>query len=241
MLAIEVRNLHRSYRSKRVVNGVDLTVGAGEIVGLIGRNGAGKSTVVETIAGLRRPDAGTVRVQGLDPIANRADVRSLLGVQLQTPAMHGSLTVSELFRLHASFHRHTEDPGELLRAVALDDSVDVRFENLSGGQQQRLSVALALIGRPRVVLLDELSTGLDPEGRRLLWRKVETLRGEGVSILLVSHSMEEVERLCDRVVLLDAGTVVAACTVGELISRAGPTRSPATLDDAFLSLIGRAS
>lgn len=240
MHAVEVHGLHKSYRGKQVLRGIDFEIHEGEVLGLLGRNGAGKSTIVETIAGLRKPDSGSVRVLDLDPVADRREVRTLLGVQLQAHALHSALTVTEMMSMFAAFYPNPADTEELIHAVALSDSRDTRFENLSGGQQQRLSIALALVGRPRVVLLDELSTGLDPEARRKVWKTIDTLRTDGVTVLLVSHLMEEVDRLCDRVVLIDDGVVVADSTPKELIERAGLTDENATLDEAFLSLIGDA-
>ncbi|MFB6395618.1 ABC transporter ATP-binding protein [Polymorphospora lycopeni] len=221
MLAIEVRNLHKRYGQVVAVDDVSLSVDEGEIVGVLGRNGAGKTTTVEAIAGLRRPDRGTVRVLGLDPHRDRARVRQVLGVQLQSSALHSALTVRELVGLYRSFYATGADPDKLIEAVGLTGSRGTRFEKLSGGQQQRLSIALALVGNPRVALLDELTTGLDPEARRHIWSMVEDLRAGGVTVLLVSHLMEEVERLCDRVALIDQGRVVAVDTPVGLIAAAG--------------------
>ncbi|MEV0729327.1 ABC transporter ATP-binding protein [Polymorphospora sp. NPDC050346] len=221
MLAIEVRNLHKRYGQVVAVDDVSLSVDEGEIVGVLGRNGAGKTTTVEAIAGLRRPDRGTVRVLGLDPHRDRARVRQVLGVQLQSSALHSALTVRELVGLYRSFYATGADPDKLIEAVGLTGSRGTRFEKLSGGQQQRLSIALALVGDPRVALLDELTTGLDPEARRHIWSMIEDLRAGGVTVLLVSHLMEEVERLCDRVALIDHGRVVAVDTPVGLIAAAG--------------------
>ena len=221
MLAIEVHDLRKRYGDTVAVDGVDLAVREGEIFGVLGRNGAGKTTMVEAIAGLRRPDHGTVRVLGLDPVRDRARVRQVLGVQLQSTALHGALTVRELVRLYRTFYRRGADPDQLIETLGLGEARRVRYENLSGGQQQRLSIALALIGHPRVALLDELTTELDPEARRQIWSMIEDLRAEGVTALLVSHLMEEVERLCDRVILIDHGRVIAEETPAGLIALAG--------------------
>ncbi|MBO0609245.1 ABC transporter ATP-binding protein [Myceligenerans salitolerans] len=221
MGAIEARGLKKRYGDTVAAADVSLDVGSGEIYGVLGRNGAGKTTVVEMIAGLRRPDAGSVRVLGLDPWQDRSRVRQVLGVQLQEAALHGALTVGELVRLHRTFYRDGADPAELIERVGLTGQRGTRFDKLSGGQRQRVSVALALAGRPRAVILDELSTGLDPEARRGMWAMVERLRDDGVTVVLVSHLMEEVERLCDRVALIDAGRVVAVDTPSGLVRRAG--------------------
>ena len=237
--AIEATALHKTYRRRGrttvAVDDVGLRVEVGEIVGLLGRNGAGKSTTVELVAGLRSPDRGATRVLGLDPRADRATVRGVLGVQLQTPRLHDALTVRELVRLHRSFHPDGRDPDALIEAVGLTDSRDTRFEKLSGGQQQRTSVAVALVGDPRVVILDELTTGLDPEARRGMLAMVRRLREDGVTVLLVSHHMDEVERLCDRAVVLDAGRVVAEGTPAALVAQAGLPAGTA-LEDAYLAL-----
>ncbi|ACQ82044.1 ABC transporter related [Beutenbergia cavernae DSM 12333] len=221
MTAIHVHELRKRYGPRVAVDGVGLTVRPGEVFGILGRNGAGKTTTVEAIAGLRRPDAGTVRVLGLDPWRDRLRLRQVLGVQLQDTQLHHALTVHELVRLYRTFYASGAVVSDLIEAVGLSTHRDVRFERLSGGQQQRLSIALALVGRPRVVILDELTSGLDPEARRHIWAIVEDLRDDGVTVLLVSHLMEEVERLCDRVALLERGRLVATDTPSGLVERAG--------------------
>lgn len=236
-IAVEVSGLSRRYRRKKALDGVDLRVASGETVGILGSNGAGKSTLVETIAGLRRPSQGLVRVLGLDPWRDRARVRGVLGVQLQEAELHSDLTVAENVRLHRSFYRDGERPEELIDRLGLRESAKVRVQHLSGGQLQRLSVAVALVGRPRVVVLDELTTGLDPEGRRDIWRLIEQLQERGVTVLLVSHSMDEVERLCGRVVMLDAGRVAIEGTPADLMTRTGSEN----LEDAFLRVRERTS
>ncbi|WP_240687183.1 ABC transporter ATP-binding protein [Amycolatopsis suaedae] len=235
MKAIEIHRLHKRYKHVVAVDNLSLTVDQGEVFGLLGHNGAGKTTTVEIVAGLGKPDRGRVRVLGLDPLRERAAVRRVLGVQLQDAALHHALTVRELVRLYRTLYRDGADPDELIGAVGLTGAARTRYDRLSGGQQQRLSIALALVGRPRVALLDELTTGLDPRARRDIWALVENLRADGVAVLLVSHQMEEVERLCDRVVLLDRGRVIAAGTPADLVTEAGAV----TLDDAFLALTGR--
>lgn len=235
--AIVVEGLHKRYGRKIAVGDIGLRVERGEIFGILGANGAGKTTTVETIAGLRRAgrhDRGTVRVLGLDPQRDRAALRQVLGVQLQDARLHDALTVDELIGLYRSFYPHPRPATELVGLVGLEEQRRVRFDKLSGGQQQRLSIALALAGRPRVVILDELTTGLDPKARRQMWATVERLRDEGTTILLVSHAMEEVERLCDRIALLDAGRVLATGTPAALVAEVGAT----DLDEAFVALTG---
>ncbi|QMU97126.1 ABC transporter ATP-binding protein [Microbacterium esteraromaticum] len=227
--------LAKSYRGKVAIADLDLRVDVGETFGILGANGAGKTTTVEMIAGLRSPDRGRVEVLGLDPHRDRAQVRQVLGVQLQHAYLHGALTVNELINLYRSFYPNARSSGELLELVGLQEQQRTRFEMLSGGQQQRVSIALALAGRPRAVILDELTTGLDPRARRHMWETVEQLKDEGVTILLVSHAMEEVERLCDRVALLDAGSIIALDTPSGLVARVGAD----SLDDAFVALTGR--
>lgn len=220
MSVVEVANVQKHYGSTVAVADVSLRAETGQVLGILGRNGAGKTTMVEMIAGLRIPDAGRVRVRGLDPVRDRAKVRQVLGVQLQDAALHDALTVIELARLYRTFYHHGRDPEEVIEAVGLGEQRRTRFANLSGGQQQRLSVALALIGDPSILILDELTTGLDPRARRQMWKLVESIRASGVTILLVSHLMEEVERLCEQVAIMDAGRILARDTPAGLIAAA---------------------
>ncbi|MER6951984.1 ABC transporter ATP-binding protein [Nonomuraea sp. NPDC000554] len=239
MKVIEVRNLHKRYPDHVAVDDVSFEVAEGEIFGILGPNGAGKTTTVECVAGLRVPDSGTVRVAGLDPHTERDRLRHVLGAQLQSSALPEKIKVWEAMDLYASFYPQPADWQALLEQVGLAGKRDTRFGKLSGGQRQRLSVALALIGRPRVAVLDELTTGLDPQARRDTWELVEQVRDSGVTIVLVTHFMEEAERLCDRVALIDAGRVVAVDSPSGLIAQAGGGqrvrfRPSAPLDDALL-------
>lgn len=233
--AILATGLAKRFGATVAVADVSLRVEQGETFGIIGTNGAGKTTTVEMLAGLRRADSGSVRVLGLDPVADRKRVRQLLGVQLQEPRLHETLRVSELVRLFRSFYPDPRPASELLGMVDMLDQVTTRFDNLSVGQQQRLSIALALASRPRVLILDELTTGLDPAARRHIWQTVASLQDEDVTILLVSHAMEEIDRLCDRVAVIDEGRVVALDTPRALVARAGVQ----TLDEAFMILTGK--
>jgi ABC-type Na+ transport system ATPase subunit NatA/ABC-type multidrug transport system permease subunit len=210
MPVIEVENLSKRYGNKVAVDGISFDVEAGEIFGILGRNGAGKTTTVEMIEGLREPDGGTVRVLGLDPRRDRAELRRRVGVQLQESRLQDRITVEEALALHASFHRAPADPDQLMDELGLADARATRFAKLSGGQQQRLSIALALIGDPEIAVLDELTTGLDPQARRDTWGLIERIRDRGVTVVLVTHFMEEAERLADRVALLDRGTAGGA-------------------------------
>ena len=243
MPVIEVNDLVKRYGDTTALDGVDLTVDEGEILGVLGPNGAGKTTAVECIAGLRTPDEGEVRVLGLDPRRDRTRLRQVVGVQLQQAMLPDDLEVGEALELYRSFYRDRADVDVLLADVGLTKKRHKRFKELSGGQAQRLSLALALVGRPRIALLDELTTGLDPRGRRDIWEVVERLREDGTTVVLVSHFMEEVERLCDRVVLVDGGRVVADDTPAGLVDRAatpGARAEGATLEDAYLALTGQA-
>ncbi|MEE2034876.1 ABC transporter ATP-binding protein [Rhodococcus chondri] len=242
MPIVEVTDLHKSYGDRTVVDGVSFEVEEGEIFGVLGPNGAGKTTIVECVSGLRTPDRGTVRVTGLDPIADRRAVTELLGAQLQQSELQPKLTVREALGLYASFYRRPADGLALAERLGLGHVLDTRFAKLSGGQQQRLFIALALIGTPRVVVLDELTTGLDPRGRRETWALIEEVRESGVTVLLVTHFMEEAQRLCDRVAVFDSGAIRAFGSPAELIGRAATStivsfRPSAPLDPVLLEAL----
>ena len=220
---VEVSHLSKSYPGARgagakvAVADVSLTVAHGEIFGVLGPNGAGKTTTVECIAGLRTADGGDIRVLGKNPRTDPLAVRQHVGVQLQEAALHDNITVDEAMRVFASFYPDPASVPELLDLLDLTAHGKQRFGKLSGGQKQRLSIALALVGKPQVAILDELTTGLDPAARRATWDLVERVRDSGVTILLVTHFMDEAERLCDRLVVIDAGRVVAEGTPAALI------------------------
>ncbi|MFF4119374.1 ATP-binding cassette domain-containing protein [Streptomyces sp. NPDC001714] len=239
---IEVTDLRKSYGGRAVVDGVSLAVEEGEIFGILGPNGAGKTTTVECVEGLRVPDAGRVRVTGLDPVADHDKVSRVLGAQLQQSELQPKLTVREALELYASFYPTPLDWAPLAERLGLSDKLATRFGKLSGGQRQRLFIALALIGNPRVVVLDELTTGLDPRARRDTWKLIEDVRDRGVTVLLVTHFMEEAQRLCDRVAVIDRGRVAALDTPAGLIRRsAGATvisfTPSAPLDDHDLAAL----
>ncbi|MER6422634.1 ABC transporter ATP-binding protein [Streptomyces sp. NPDC001137] len=242
MPVIEVTELRKSYAGRTVVDGVSFAVEEGEIFGILGPNGAGKTTTVECVEGLRVPDAGRVRVTGLDPIADHARVARVLGAQLQQSELQPKLTVREALELYASFYPAPLDWAPLAERLGLDQKLTTRFGKLSGGQKQRLFIALALIGNPRVVVLDELTTGLDPRARRDTWALIEDVRARGVTVLLVTHFMEEAQRLCDRIAVIDKGRVAALDTPAGLIRRsAGSTvisfTPSAPLDDRDLAAL----
>jgi ABC-2 type transport system ATP-binding protein len=213
---IEVRNLHKSYGDTVAVDDVSFAVQEGEIFGILGPNGAGKTTTVECIEGLRTADAGAISVLGLDPRRDHADLTQCLGVQLQDSQLPERLEVGEALDLYSSFYRRPADWKVLADTLGLSGKRRTRYGKLSGGQKQRLSIALALVGSPQVAVLDELTTGLDPQARRDTWALIEGVRASGVTILLVTHFMEEAERLCDRVALIDAGKIVAMDTPSAL-------------------------
>jgi ABC-2 type transport system ATP-binding protein len=213
---IEVAHLRKAYGTTVAVDDVSFTVQTGEIFGILGRNGAGKTTTVECITGLRAADRGEINVLGLHPRRDRHELRERVGVQLQESAVPELMRVSEAVQLYASFYEDPADGRELIAMLGLADAQHTYFKHLSGGQKQRLSVVLALIGQPEIAVLDELTTGLDPEARRDTWRLIEGVRARGVTIVLVTHLMEEAERLCDRVALIDHGRVVALDRPGAL-------------------------
>ena len=239
---IEVQHLHKSYGDTVAVDDVSFTVADGEIFGILGPNGAGKTTTVESIEGLRAPNRGAISVLGLDPRRDRAELTQRLGVQLQDSQLPDRLRVAEALELYSSFYRAPADWRALMDALGLAGQSKTRFGQLSGGQKQRLSIALALVGNPQVVALDELTTGLDPQARRDTWALIEGVRDRGVTILLVTHFMEEAERLCDRVALIDAGRVVAMDTPAGLAGRVQADQRiqflpSVPLDDALLTAL----
>ncbi|ALM38470.1 ABC transporter ATP-binding protein [Streptomyces albidoflavus] len=220
MPIIEVSGVRKAYGGRTVVDGISFTVEEGEIFGILGPNGAGKTTTVECVEGLRHPDAGTVKVAGLDPVRDRDGVTRVLGAQLQESELQPKITVQEALQLYAACYPDPADWRALAERLGLTEKLSTRFAKLSGGQKQRLFIALALIGNPRVVVLDELTTGLDPRARRETWALIEEVRDSGVTVLLVTHFMEEAQRLCDRIAVIDKGRVAALDTPAGLVSRA---------------------
>lgn len=218
---IEVTDLTKTYGAKRALDGVSLSVNEGEILGILGPNGAGKTSLVECIAGLRAPDSGEVRVTGLDPRADRAAITALLGVQLQESQLQDKITVREAIDLFAAFYDDPAPTDMLITRLGLADKADAAFAGLSGGQKQRLSIALALVGRPRIVILDELTTGLDPRARREVWGLIEDVHSDGVTMLLVTHFMDEAQHLCDRIAFVRDGRIVALDTPAGVLARSG--------------------
>jgi len=211
-IAITVSHLNKTYGNVKAVEDVSFAVNEGEIFGLLGPNGAGKTTTVECVTGLRRPDGGTISVLGLDPQVDGEALRPVVGVQLQFSTFPDRLKVSEILDLYQSFYPHPANPEELAQALGFGEKLGSYYKTLSGGQKQRLSVALALIGQPKIALLDEMTTGLDPQARLDAWELIERTRDRGTTVVLVTHYMEEAERLCDRVGLIDRGSIIALDT-----------------------------
>ena len=214
---VTVRALRKCYGGRAVVDNLDLDVAAGEVVGLIGANGAGKTTTVECLQGLRRPDAGSVRVLGLDPVQDASQLRPLIGSQLQDSGLPDRLRVSEAVELFSG--RRACDADALLERFGLARRRPHAFGTLSGGERQRLFLVLALLNQARLVILDELTQGLDPSARREVWSAIAQLRDTGTTVLLVTHELDEAEMLCDRVVAMRGGRVLDAGTPTELVAR----------------------
>ena len=237
--AVEIEHLRKTYGGVVAVDDVSFSVAEGEIFGILGPNGAGKTTTVECAIGLRSPDSGTIRLMGLDPRTDRDQIRAIVGVQLQESAFPAKLRVGEILEEFRSFYRQPADVSDLVETLGLADKRRAYYRSLSGGQRQRLSVALALIGGPKIAVLDEMTTGLDPQARRDTWELIEGVRDRGVTIVLVTHFMEEAERLCDRVALIDHGRIAALDTPASLTTQAQGGKSvrfvpSAPFDDRLL-------
>jgi ABC-2 type transport system ATP-binding protein len=216
---IRVEGLRKLYGDLAAVDGISFEVLKGEVFGLLGPNGAGKTTTVEVLEGLRAPDGGTVAVLGVDVVRSPDLLKPRIGVSLQNAALYPKLTVIELLELFASFYPRSRTPDELVELMDLGEKRKSRTQELSGGQRQRLSVALALIGDPELVFLDEPTTGMDPAARRALWDVITGLRDEGRTVLLTTHYLEEAEILCDRTAIIDHGKILELGTVAELVDR----------------------
>jgi ABC-2 type transport system ATP-binding protein len=244
---ITVRDLRKSYGAVVAVDGVSFEVRRGEVFGIVGPNGAGKTTTLECLVGLREPDCGVVRVLGLDPRRDARELRSRVGIQLQSAALPEGIRVWEALALFAAFYPRAADCRSLIRRWGLERRRNARFSDLSGGERQRLFVALTLVNDPEVVFLDELSAGLDPEARSASWDAVESLRAAGATVVLVTHAMDEAEALCDRVAIVDRGRIAALDTPAGLIDAcaADATARPrlrsgrVSLEDAFARLTRR--
>jgi ABC-2 type transport system ATP-binding protein len=239
---IEVAGLTKRYAGQPVVDGISLNVDQGEIFGILGPNGAGKTTAMECMTGLRQRDGGAVRVLGLDPGTHSQRLYQRIGVQLQESQLQDRLRVGEALQLYASFYPHPANWRDLLDRWGLAAKSKTPFAKLSGGQKQRLFIALALVGNPELVFLDELTTGLDPGARRATWDLIRQVRDGGVTVVLVSHFMDEVEELCDRAAILEQGRIAALDTPAGLVDLAGGEyqlrfKPTAALDEGSLRLL----
>jgi len=218
---IYVDGLYKSYGEVKAVAGISFQIQAGEIFGMVGPNGSGKTTTIECIEGMRQPDAGTIRLLGLDPQQSSYLIRERTGVQLQSSSLPARMRVQEALELFASFYLKTIDWRDLLEELGLADKRKAFFSQLSGGQKQRLFVALALLNQPEVVFLDELTTGLDPQARHNTWDLVRKIREKGTTVFITTHFMDEAEQLCDRVAILNYGRIIALDTPANLVSQPG--------------------
>jgi ABC-2 type transport system ATP-binding protein len=245
--ALRVKGLRKAYDDVVAVDGLDLEVHAGECFGLLGPNGAGKTTTIEICEGLLPADSGSVEVLGRHWDTDARELRELLGIQLQETQLSEKLTVDETLTLFQSFYREPRDIAEVIDQVELGEKRYSRVGALSGGQKQRLAVACALVGNPQLLFLDEPTTGLDPQSRRQQWDLIAKFQAEGKTIVLTTHYMEEAERLCDRVAIVDHGHVIALGSPLELMDSVDvshlpppePRKTSATLEDVFVSLTGR--
>lgn len=238
MSVIAVENLARRFGAVEAVRDVSFDVRPGEIFGILGPNGAGKSTTLECIAGSLAPDAGRVTVLGMDPRKERPLLRQRVGYQLQEAMLPPALRVREALDVFAAFYSSPRSVPDLLSLVGLREQARRPFGKLSGGQKQRLSIALAIVGSPEVAVFDELTTGLDPQGRREVWSLVRQIRADGVTVVLVSHYLDEAERLCDRLAVIHRGATVFLGTAPELIEQSGlGSASPSPLEDAYVRLL----
>ena len=239
--AVVVENFSKSYGTNRVVNALSFTVHYGEIFALLGPNGAGKTTTVETLEGYRKPDQGAIRVLGLDPIREGARLKPQIGVMLQQDGLYPALTAREVLSLFAGYYEHPRAVDELLEKVGLTTAAKTRCRRLSGGQKRRLALAVALVGNPSLIFMDEPTAGMDPQARLTTWEIVRELKQQGVTILLTTHLMDEAERLADRVAIIDHGQLIALDTPGNLtgVQNATVIRfvAPAGLDCAQIEAL----
>ena len=243
---LRVKDLKKAYDGKPAVNGVSFEVKRGEIFGILGPNGAGKTTTLEMIETLRSIDSGTATIDGIDVADNPYKIRSIIGVQPQTPGFQDKSKLTELLQMFAAAYGEKVNPMEFLEEVNLAEKADSYIENLSGGQKQRFSIVAALVHSPKVFFLDEPTTGLDPQARRNLWEMIENIRAKGISVILTTHYMDEAEVLCDRIAVMDNGRIVALDTPKNLIKqllakgfKKEQHVEQANLEDVFLDLTGK--
>lgn len=243
---VKATNLVKSYDNKRAVNNISLNIKQGEIFGILGPNGAGKTTTLEMIEGIRKIDEGSVLIDDIDVTKNTNQVRYIIGVQPQNPAFQDKTKAIEVLDLFASAYGETVDSKKLLNQVGLADKASTYTENLSGGQLQRLSIAASLVHNPKVLFMDEPTTGLDPQARRNLWDLINSIKRQGVTIVLTTHYMEEAENLCDRVAIMDNGQIITIGAPNDLITKLlksgfkkHQTSQGANLEDVFIDLTGK--
>lgn len=243
---VTLDGLIKRYNDKAVVKGVSFTVNEGEIFGILGPNGAGKTTTLEMLEALRPIDGGTATLAGVDVASSPDKIKSLIGVQPQTPSFEEKTKLTELIKMFSAFYGEKVEPRTFLRDVHLEDKADSYPEQLSGGQRQRFSIATALVHGPKVFFLDEPTTGLDPQARRNLWDLIREVRTRGVTVIMTTHYMEEAELLCDRVAIMDEGEIIALDTPKNLIKallKRGFKKSQqveqANLEDVFIDLTGK--
>ncbi len=242
---ISIKNLSKNYGSFEAVRNISFEVFRGEIFGLLGQNGAGKSTTLEIIETLREKTSGSVMVSGFDLDKQPNEIKKIIGVQLQTSGFYPNLRLVELLELFSGLYNRKVDPMELLRLVSLEDKKKNKFKELSGGQKQRFSIATTLINDPQIIFLDEPTTGLDPQARRNLWQLIRDIRDKGTTVIITTHYMDEAEALCDRVAIMDAGKIISLDTPDRLIDKLVATGferpkqvKKANLEDVFIYLTG---
>lgn len=243
---LEVKNLKKVYDDKPVVNGISFSVDKGEIFGILGPNGAGKTTTLEMIETLREIDGGSATIDGVDVAKNPYKIRSMIGVQPQTPGFQDKTKLTELIQMFAAAYGERVHPKKFLDEVNLGSKADSYVEQLSGGQKQRFSIVTALVHNPKVFFLDEPTTGLDPQARRNLWGLIEEVRDRGISVILTTHYMDEAEILCDRVAVMDNGQIIALDTpknlIKQLLAKGFKKKQhveQANLEDVFIDLTGK--
>ncbi|HET9057479.1 MAG TPA: ABC transporter ATP-binding protein [Chitinophagaceae bacterium] len=244
---ISVKNLTKKYGDFEAVKGISFDVFEGEIFGLLGPNGAGKSTTLEIIETLREKTEGEVKVNGFDLDKQPDEIKKIIGVQLQTSGFYPGVTLVDLINLFNGLYNEKADARELLRMVNLEDKAKARYKELSGGQKQRFSIATTLINRPKIIFLDEPTTGLDPQARRNLWGLIKNIRDKGTTIILTTHYMDEAEYLCDRIAIIDSGRIISLNTPDKMIDDLVATGferpkdlKKASLEDVFIHLTGHA-
>jgi ABC-2 type transport system ATP-binding protein len=242
---ISVKELHKSYGDFEAVKGISFDVEEGEIFGLLGPNGAGKSTTLEIIETLRNKTSGTVIVDGINLDESPNEIKKIIGVQLQTSGFYPSLNLTELIQLFAGLYNETVDSMALLDTVNLRDKAKAKYKELSGGQKQRFSIATTLINQPKIIFLDEPTTGLDPQARRNLWELIKEIRAKGTTVIITTHYMDEAEVLCDRVAIIDSGKIIALNSPDKLIDELVATGferpkevKKANLEDVFIAMTG---